>query len=386
MAPLLVCRAFHPIARPLFYDIVVLHSPAQAQAFTLVSLVLTIPATPHIIPALAAMVRLLAGECPCECECECACEYACEELPHNAHHAAQAPPSAYSSPPPRAQSAVAQMLRRCAELYTLTTMFPLPASPASLPDSTPSYYTPPPRRHTVAAPLQHHTQLPTTTHSTRMQSTSTPQLSPAPAQRDGATELDTSLDLPTTLPPLRTLRTPLPAVWAPAFLRAAQNAGVERIVMDTGVQGADVSAGVRQRSASAPVAAHPYGSAPSTPPNGPPHLHPLAHPRPTSLFLAALLRAGMGDGVGGRVRGRVVKFTGGVPSSPLPRLVIAILRPLYRPPPSTRPSSVYPRTRLCIRHTCLLPLIQGAGNVDKIHSRDRHTKLPKDADADVNTR
>ncbi|KAJ7235045.1 hypothetical protein C8J57DRAFT_1531066 [Mycena rebaudengoi] len=106
------------------------------------SLDLTLPETPHITPALEAMVRVLAGVV-------IAARSATRTVP----------------PPPRAKFAVvvAQMLRRYVELHTLTTMFPLPASPVSPPGSAPSYYTPPSRKHTVAAPLLHHTQLPTTT-------------------------------------------------------------------------------------------------------------------------------------------------------------------------------------------------------------------------------
>jgi hypothetical protein len=102
-----------PIARPLFYDTVVLHSPAQAQAFSLAapcaprcavpppallhrlfahaplrSLDVTLPATSHITPALVLAFN-------CECECDCAGE---EEL-RITHLTLRKPPRAYLSTP-----------------------------------------------------------------------------------------------------------------------------------------------------------------------------------------------------------------------------------------------------------------------------------------------
>ncbi|KAJ7267297.1 hypothetical protein C8J57DRAFT_1327267 [Mycena rebaudengoi] len=339
-APLLVCRAFHRIARPLFYNTVVLHSAAQAQAFSLAdnetlahvrhlvllappppallhrlfahaplrSLDINLPAAPHITPDLDAMVRVLAGGCACESDSDCDCE----DL-RITHLTLRKPPSAYlSTPAARAVlAAVAQMLRRCVELHTVTTTFPLPASPAS-PGGTTASYTPPAhptRRHTVGS-------------ASYTAQTPQPPLSP---QGDGQPDAD--LDLPTALahlPPLRTLRTPLPAVWAPALLRAAQNAGLERIVLD---------AGERQRSATMPVGVYAApspmqdacGAKPPLDPTASAKLRPFDQlpphtPRPTSLFLAAarahprlaaLLRAGMGDGVfGAGVRGRAWTLPG----------------------------------------------------------------------------
>ncbi|KAJ7267308.1 hypothetical protein C8J57DRAFT_1717700 [Mycena rebaudengoi] len=238
------------------------------------SLDITLPATPHITPDGA---RVLAGGCACDSDGDCKCE----DL-RISHLTLRKPPSAYlSTPAARAVlSSVAQILRRCVELA-----------------------------HRGLGFLHRTTSQP-----------------PAPA--DPLNQPDADLDLPTTLsllPPLRTLRTPLPAVWAPALLHAAQNAGLERIVLD---------AGERQRSSSTPVgvcigAPSAMQDASKPPPLDPastklrPFDQPPPHnPRPTSLLLAAarahprlaaLLRAGMGDGVfgaGAGVRGHAWTLPG----------------------------------------------------------------------------
>ncbi|KAJ7267315.1 hypothetical protein C8J57DRAFT_1510414 [Mycena rebaudengoi] len=167
------------------------------------SLDVTLPATSHITPALVLAFN-------CECECDCAGE---EEL-RITHLTLRKPPPRVPLHPHHAHSP--RRRRTDPASHTLTTTFPLPSSPASPPGTTASY-TPPARRHA-------HTPL--SSHSTQMQSQSVPALSPHPT--DPLAQPDGELDLPTALAHLallRTLRTPLPAAWAPALLPAAQNAG-----------------------------------------------------------------------------------------------------------------------------------------------------------------
>ncbi|KAJ7235044.1 hypothetical protein C8J57DRAFT_1728806 [Mycena rebaudengoi] len=157
------------------------------------------------------------------------------------------------------------------------------------------------------------------------------------------------------------------------LLRAPQNAGVERVVLDAGVQGADVSAGERQQSASTPVGAYPYGdyavhdAAPDSPKWTPPP-PPLAHP---SLFLAAaLLRAGMRDGVGGGGPAPPLLWPRSLDlsSSLLPRLVVTIL------------------ARSTVHRLLHVPLQSTPGHACAYPTPASSRLSKADADADANTR
>ncbi|KAJ7235057.1 hypothetical protein C8J57DRAFT_1531081 [Mycena rebaudengoi] len=205
------------VPSPALLHRLIAHAPLR-------SLDLTLPATPHITLALAAMVRVLAGGCACDSDCDCECE----DL-RITHPTLRKPPTAYlsTSAVHALLAAVAQRLRRCVELVPhRNDDLPAPRlARLAAGHHCVLYYTPP--AHPAQTyrgcryPAIHRPPSPNAIPQP-------PAPAPPPHPADPLTQPDDEPDLLTALAhlaPLRTLRPPLPAVWAPALLHAPQNAG-----------------------------------------------------------------------------------------------------------------------------------------------------------------
>ncbi|KAJ7238082.1 hypothetical protein B0H12DRAFT_101198 [Mycena haematopus] len=187
-SPLLVCQAFHRIALPLFYHTLVLHSPRQS-----VSLLHALRARPH----LARSVRVLVLTTPSASDAEVlgmlprllvldvtlpSCDPAITELEGPLRNlrslqelrVRKGTGTYLSQPAPRAMlDALAKTIDMCAELHTATLSFPLSSDPS-------------------------------------------------------LTSISASL---AAAPALRTLRTPLPALWTTAYVEVAANPCLESICL-----------------------------------------------------------------------------------------------------------------------------------------------------------
>ncbi|KAJ6551261.1 hypothetical protein B0H19DRAFT_1073004 [Mycena capillaripes] len=231
-APLLVCKSFHRIALPLFYNTLVLHSPSQSAALL---------AALRARPSLARGVRTLVLPNPCASDAEVlrllpgllTLDVSLPNGPDNADALVAATRALrtvrsltvrkgagtyLSQPAPRAMlDALADVVSECPELHTTTLTFPLSADPA-------------------------------------------------------LARLATALS---TAPSLNTLRTPLPAVWAPAYVGVSSNTALERICMGDDLGSPSPSSAPKtpeRRATNASYPALPRGTRPIL---------------PTSLFLSA---------------------------------------------------------------------------------------------------
>ncbi|KAJ7489269.1 hypothetical protein FB451DRAFT_685854 [Mycena latifolia] len=183
-AALLVCRAFHRIARPLFYHTLVLHTPSQSAALlrTLTgdpalaryvrSLVLPdlSPADADVLALVAGTLRALDIALP-----PTGLELPVPALPELRTLTVRKASGTYlSQPAPRAVlSALAAAVRTAPRLEHTTTTFPLSADPA----------------------------------------------------------LGSFVSALAEAPCLHTLRTPLPALWAPALLSVSANPALQRVCL-----------------------------------------------------------------------------------------------------------------------------------------------------------
>ncbi|KAJ6482456.1 hypothetical protein C8R45DRAFT_302706 [Mycena sanguinolenta] len=283
-APLLVCHAFHRIAIPFFYHTLVLHSPRQSE-----SLLHSLQARPY----LARSVRVLVLPTPSAYDAEVlgmlskllvldvtlpSCESegieqlggAIRRLTTLQDLRVRKGAGTYlSQPAPRAMlGALAEAVDTCNELHTTTLTFPLSSDPSLAP------------------------------------------LSAALA----------------TAPALRTLRTPMPALWTAAYVDVAENPSLVRVCL-----GGEESAAFCAPEVSAlECGASPGKESECPPPGKQDRILPQRrltssaslHPRPchrallpTSLFLRAarpharlseLIRAGTNVAVGWRWRAATV--------------------------------------------------------------------------------
>ncbi|KAJ7097704.1 hypothetical protein C8R44DRAFT_989044 [Mycena epipterygia] len=198
---LLVSRAFYRIALPLFYHTVVLHNPSQARALLATlsadpllaravrSLILPAPSTEcaAVLSLVAPQLRLLDVTLPAETEAGVALAAALQSLSPQQPESnlrtlavRKAPGTYLSQPGPRAVlTALASVVLASPLLDETTTSFPLSADPA-------------------LAPL---------------------------------------VSALCTAPALHTLRTPLPALWAPPLLAISANPTVRCICLEGPAQG-----------------------------------------------------------------------------------------------------------------------------------------------------
>ncbi|KAF8201292.1 hypothetical protein K438DRAFT_1965793 [Mycena galopus ATCC 62051] len=268
-APLLVCRAFHRIALPLFYHTLVVHSPHQSA-----SLLEALRTQPH----LARSVRVIALPNPSACDAEV---LKCCQISSIGRDAAELRRrrrgtrrggTYLSRAAPRAMlDALADTVSACAQLQSTTFTFPLSSDPALA---------------SLSAALS-------------------------------------------TAPALRTLRTPLPALWTTAYVEVAANPSIERVCLG-GEESATYSpvsavecppwSAVECESSASPKCAAKEGKGPTqvrpferrfTSPSPSPYQRAPRPILPTALFISAarpharlteLIKAGTDIAVGWRGR------------------------------------------------------------------------------------
>ncbi|KAJ7238077.1 hypothetical protein B0H12DRAFT_1190416 [Mycena haematopus] len=282
IAPLLVCKAFHRIALPLFYRTLVLHSPRQSA-----SLLQALRCRQH----LARSVRVLVLSTPSVCDAEVLGMLpkllvfdvtlpsgesegneqlggAIRRLNTLQELCVRKGAGTYlSQPTPRAMlEALAEAVNTCTELHTTTLTFPLSSDPS-------------------------------------------------------LASLSASLSTATAL---RTLRTPLPALWSTAYVDVAANPSLERVCLGGEESAASCTSAV-ECGASSGEECVPSDCAPSvkserTPQRRFTYRSPSSYQRPrtllpTSIFLSAarpharlneLIRAGTNIAVGWRGRAATV--------------------------------------------------------------------------------
>ncbi|KAJ7472393.1 hypothetical protein B0H11DRAFT_1353088 [Mycena galericulata] len=255
LAPLLVCRAFHRIALPLFYHTLVLHSPSQASkalhalnarpALARSVRTLVLPA-PGPGPAEAAVLARLLASCAGACNeqpCTGACGLRILDVTLPSSDQANDDGLALASAVRKLRGLRSLVVRKAAGTYLSQ---PAPrALLAALAELV------------AACPLLTHTK-------------TTFPLSADPALAPLVTALAAA-------PALSTLCTPAPALWAPALLTVSANGALSRICLGAAAE----------ESSWAPASATAY-ERPRAPSD--PHPSPYAPARPllgTSLFLSA---------------------------------------------------------------------------------------------------